>query len=196
MPAAASRRMKQRSIVAAGIFTFGLGGLIALLAWLTYLFTNEIALSSGRPAWSEVTWPFLPDEWGKGKAFRCKASDCGAEINVYVRAKIGFCNCTTGVADDEELSRLSDFPLMGGSIDAVGPGRAIQVAWMKGRSRSYAVSRRVGGSALSIAFNDRCDAIVATAMTGSARPDAVEPAILALLNESRVIRWAEITLGL
>jgi len=53
---------------------------------------------------------------GKGKAFQCKAADCGTEINLYLRAKIGFCNCTTGVADDEELERLSDFDLIGARL--------------------------------------------------------------------------------
>ena len=49
------------------------------------------------------------DEWGRGKAFRCEAADCGAEVNLYIRAKIGFCNCQTGVSDDAELERLGDF---------------------------------------------------------------------------------------
>ena len=190
--------MKQRHIVSMGGLAFGLGGLIALLSWLAYAYTSEIALSRGRPAWTEVSWPFAPDEWGKGKAFHCKAADCGNEVTVYVRAKIGFCNCTTGVADDAELERLSDFVLMGEKIDQLGPGRPIRVAWMNGRSRSYVVAKpvRAGRSALSVAFNDRCDAIVATAMIGGARPDAAEPTIIALLNDDRVIKWAEITLGL
>ena len=67
----------------------------------------------GQPAWTEVAWPFPIDQWGKGKAFRCKAADCGTEVNLYIRAKIGFCNCTTGVADDDELDRISDFDLLG-----------------------------------------------------------------------------------
>jgi hypothetical protein len=190
--------MKQRHIVSMGGLAFGLGGLIALLSWLAYAYTSEIALSSGRPVWTEVAWPFAPDEWGKGKAFHCKAADCGNEVTVYVRAKIGFCNCTTGVADDAELERLSDFVLMGEKIDQLGPGRPIRVAWMNGRSRSYAVAKpmRAGRSALSVAFNDRCDAIVATALIGKARPDAVEPTVITLLNDDRVIKWAEVTLGL
>ena len=110
------------------------------------------------------------DEWGKGKAFQCKAADCGTEVNLYIRAKIGFCNCTTGVADDEELERISDFDLIGDKLAALGAGRPIAVAWMKGRSRPYAIwpgpaARR--RSALSVAFNDRCDAIVATAVIGT-----------------------------
>jgi hypothetical protein len=31
-------------------------------------------------------WPFLIDQWGEGKAFQCKAADCGAELNLYIRA--------------------------------------------------------------------------------------------------------------
>jgi hypothetical protein len=68
---------------------------------------------------------------------------------------------------------------------------------MKGRSRSYAVARpnRPGKSALSIAFNDRCDAIVATVVLDGA-PIAIEPAALEFLNSKTVLRWAEVTLGL
>src|SRR5450432_3953884 len=64
------------------------------------------------PVWIETKWPFLMDQWGEGKAFQCKAADCGAELNLYIRAKIGFCSRTTGVADDNELERLSDFDFM------------------------------------------------------------------------------------
>ena len=63
-----------------------------------------------------MAWPFLPDEWGKGKASIAVPPTAGREVNLYIRAKIGFCNCTTGVADDAELERLSDFNLMGDKI--------------------------------------------------------------------------------
>ena len=56
-----------------------------------------------RPVWTEVGWPFPLDQWGRGRAFQCKAADCGREVKLYLRAKIGFCNCATGVADDAEL---------------------------------------------------------------------------------------------
>jgi hypothetical protein len=49
---------------------------------------------------------------------------------------------------------------------------------------------------LSVGFNDRCDAIVATAVLGEGRPGAIEPAVLAFLNSRTVLRWAEVTLGL
>ena len=190
--------MKGRGIIAVVAAAFGLGGLIGTVAWLALGYAKEVALSNGQPTWTEVAWPFVLDEWGKGKAFRCKASDCGTEINLYVRAKIGFCNCTTGVADDDELDRISDFTLMGEGVANLGPGRPIGVAWMKGRSRSYTVATpiRAGRSALSVGFNDRCDAIVATAVVGRDRPDAIEPKVIEFLNGKTVMRWAEVTLGL
>ena len=42
-----------------------------------------------RPVWTETDWPFGADPWGKGKAFRCRADDCGGEVQLYVRAKLG-----------------------------------------------------------------------------------------------------------
>jgi hypothetical protein len=103
-----------------------------------------------QPSWTELPWPFPMDQWGKGKAFQCKAADCGAEVTVYIRAKIGFCNCATGVADDEELDRISDFDLMGNQLTALGPGQPITVAWMKGRSRAFSVggAQQAGRSAV------------------------------------------------
>ena len=74
------------------------------------------------PVWTEMAWPFPNDPWGKGKAFRCGAAHCGAEVNVYLRAKSGFCNCTTGVAVDDDVARMGDLVLVG---DA---GRAIAEA--------------------------------------------------------------------
>jgi hypothetical protein len=119
-------------------------------------------------------------------------------VTLYLRAKIGFCNCTTGVADDEELERISDLELVGRRPAASGPGRPITVAWMKGRSRAYEVSTSALSTAAvrTIAFNDRCDAIVATALIRGAEPAALEPAVLDFLNSATVLRWAEVTLGL
>ena len=101
---------------------------------------------------------------GTGRAFVCKALDCGTEVKLYVRAKLGSCNCSTGVADDADLDRMSDFDLIGAEVSPLGAGRPITVAWMKGRSRGYALSARnpPGKSAISVVFNDRCDMIVAT----------------------------------
>ena len=190
-------RLRTSTVIAMAA-AFILGGAVGAMALLPSgsLPIGQSA-STGKPVWAEIAWPFLNDEWGQGKAFQCKAMHCGAEVYLYLRAKIGFCNCTTGVADDEELERLSDFPLMGEGIDNLGDGRPIAVAWMKGRSRSYAIGKpiRAGKSALSVAFNDRCDAIVATLVLDG-EPAAIEPAALEFLNSKTVLRWAEVTLGL
>ena len=185
--------MRRTSIIIA-IAAFALGGMVGAYA----LLVERGAGGEPHPAWSETPWPFPIDQWGKGKAFRCKSADCGTEVTVYVRAKIGFCNCSTGVSDDEELDRISDYDLLGNKLAAQGPGREIKVAWMKGRSRAFAVSGapRSSRSALSVGFNDRCDAIIATAVHGAERSAEIEPIVLDLLNSKPVIRWAEVTLGL
>ncbi|UQR62604.1 hypothetical protein LRP30_38660 [Bradyrhizobium sp. C-145] len=151
------------------------------------------ALGEVRPVWSETDWPFGADPWGKGKAFRCKAEDCGGEVQLYVRAKLGFCNCATGVADDDDLDKMGDLALIG-KATPIGAGREIIVGPMRGRSRHY----RVEGNrnALSLAFNQRCDMVAATALVGPGAPASLEPAVLAFLNSDRMLKWAEIALGL
>lgn len=191
--------MKKSTAIAA-VFGFGLGGLVGastFVAWPLLDHRRELATPS-HPIWAEIEWPFPIDEWGKGKAFRCEAANCGVVVNLYIRAKIGFCNCTTGVSDDNELDRLTDFRLMGEKSSVLSPGRSINVAWMKGRSRGYAVSDsyRAKNSALAVAFNDRCDAIVATAVVAHDRPAALEPSVIEFLNSNTIVHWAEVTLGL
>jgi len=138
----------------AGFALGAFAGASAFFAWPMLVQSKALA-PPGKPKFAEVRWPFPTDEWGAGKAFRCAAADCGVEVDLYIRAKIGFCNCQTGVSDDNELDRLSDFALMGEKLSVLGPGREINVAWMKGRSRPYAVSERyrAPNSALAIAFN-------------------------------------------
>jgi hypothetical protein len=184
--------------VIAGLSLGALAGLSAFFGWPMSVHSKALTPPS-HPKFAEARWPFPTDEWGEGKAFRCGQADCGAEVNVYIRAKIGFCNCLTGVSDDNELDRLSDFSLMGGEKTSVrGPGHEINIAWMKGRARAYAVSEpyRAPGSALAIAFNDRCDAIVATATVAHDPPTAVERSVIDFLNSEVVVHWAEVTLGL
>jgi hypothetical protein len=149
--------------------------------------------SHERPVWAEGTWPFPIDQWGQGWAYQCSAADCGIDVNLYLRPKIGFCNCQTGVADDEELDRVSDLDLLGSERSALGPGRPIMVHGMKGRSRGYKVG--TAKSALSLAFNNRCDVVVATVVAGD-EPVAQEQAVLEFLNGDLVLRWAEAVLGL
>ena len=190
--------MKGRGHFAFVAVAFGLGGSIATLAWLASGYVKEVVSSHGGSVWTEVAWPFAPDEWGKGKAFRCEASSCGAETNLYIRAKLGFCNCETGVSDDADLDRMGDLYLVGGQTAALSAGRPITVGHMMGRSRAYTFTARnpLGKTAISAAFNDRCDMIVATVVMPHDRPDAVEREAIEFLNGKTVMRWAEVTLGL
>jgi len=144
-----------------------------------------------RPAWTEFKWPFPIDQWGIGRAFACKPAECGVEVNVYLRPKIGFCKCATGVNDDDELARVGDNALLGANTVALAPGRVVEVAWMQGRSRAYRVSVPTRGQVLSIGFNDRCDVIVVLATLGAGDRDVLEPVVLAFLNSERVMRWVK-----
>jgi hypothetical protein len=171
------------------------GVLAAALLW--FGLPQHAAATATVPVWTEVAWPFPMDQWGKGKAFRCKASDCGAEVKIYLRAKIGFCNCTTGVADDEDLDRMGDLDLVG-VASPLGTGRPIGIASMKGRSRAYMLNARnpAGKSVISVVYNERCDMIAATAVLGHDRPEMTEPSVMEFLNGRTAMRWAEVTLGL
>ena len=98
----------------------------------------------------------------------------------------------TGVDGDDELERVGDNELIGADTVALGPGRPIEVAWMKGRSRAYrGADPMAAGQFLSIGFNDQCDVIVALATLGGGDPKAREPAVLAFLNGDRVLRWVK-----
>jgi hypothetical protein len=185
-----------RRIAGAAIAAVSLGSVLAAaLAWFDL--SQHAAATATAPVWTEIAWPFPTDPWGKGKAFRCKTADCGAEVNIYLRAKIGFCNCTTGVADDDDLDRMGDLALVG-EVSPLGTGRPISIARMEGRSRSYVLNARnpLGKTAISVVFRERCDMIAATAVLGHDRPAAIEPSVIEFLNGSTVMRWAEITLGL
>jgi len=153
--------------------------------------------SAVEPAWTEVKWPFPLDQWGIGKAFVCMPSDCGSKVDVYVRPKIGFCNCSTGVSDDAELERVGDTDLVSADVRPLGPGRPIKVGWMEGLVRAYRVSGATADKRLlSVAFNDECDVVVAVAALGNGDPAAAGPAIMAFLNSKPMVLWAKKELGL
>jgi hypothetical protein len=151
-----------------------------------------------RAVWVEAKWPFPMDQWGEGKAFQCKAADCGAAINLYIRAKVGFCSSALGVADDDELDRLSDFDLMEGSAVALTKSHEIKIAGMKGRIRAYVVTSlgRPRTYAFSIAFSSNDDAVVATALFEGAQLGAIESIVIQFLSGEIVQRWVTVNLGL
>jgi hypothetical protein len=148
-------------------------------------------------AWQEVKWPFPLDEWGIGRAFRCEAVDCGARIDLYLRAKVGFCNCATGVSDNADLDRVSDFELYSETFRGLTDGHAVDVGRLKGRSRLYQVSIPYAAprDMLAIAFNDQCDVAVATIVADGDRLSDAEALSLNFLKSDLIQRWAQAELG-
>jgi hypothetical protein len=184
--------MFRRSIIVAAIGS-ALAVATATASWIADQGHSQLKLA---PRWAEIAWPFPMDEWGTGKAYRCAAADCGHEVEVYLRGKLGFCNCTTGVADDAELDRLSDFDLLGGRAKPLSEGRPVRVAWMAGRSRAFALPGLLSRKAMmSVAFSNECDALVATAVFEQDAAPSAEPQVLAFLNSVAVERWAKAELG-
>src|SRR6266513_2675712 len=120
--------------------------------------------------WQEIAWPFPRDGWPAGRAFRCDVASCGAEAELYVRPKIGFCNCDSGVADDDEVDRVADLDLISERFAPLEPGRVIRIADMPGRLRSYELKMADGSrhAAVGIAVSRRCDLLVAVAQGKSA----------------------------
>jgi hypothetical protein len=135
------------------------------------------------PAWTEVSWPFLLDEWGTGQAFRCEDTACGPEARLFVRAKRGFCNCFQGVTDDAEVDRLTDFEFLGGGSRPLGPGRPVNLGDMAGRVRAFAVESAEAPSRRAVSFvvAKNCDALVATLVSDSAAAAAWDSRIADLL---------------
>jgi len=140
-------------------------------------------------AWQEIAWPFPRDGWPAGRAFRCGAGACGG-AEVYVRPKRGFCNCDTGVADDDEVDRVADIDLISAHFAPREPGQAIRVADMPGRLRSYDLAMPDGGRkiAAGIAVSHRCDLLVAVAQ-GTGDAPMIERAARAFLETPDMKRW-------
>ncbi len=140
--------------------------------------------------WHEIAWPFPRDGWPAGRAFRCASEFCGGEVEVYLRPKIGFCNCDTGVADDDEVDRVADLDLISARFAPREPGRAIRIADMPGRIRTYDLTMADGSrhSAVGIAVSRRCDLLVAVAQ-GRGPASAVQRVALEFLASGDMARW-------
>jgi hypothetical protein len=150
------------------------------------------------PAWTEVKWPFLMDEWGIGRAFQCEAETCGTAVALYIRAKIGFCNCTTGITDDDDLDRVSDLSLLSNKFVGLAEGHPVVVDEMTGRSRPYEVHLPLWRSqtAVAVVLHAKCDAVVATIVADREHLADAEQQALAYLGGETVQHWAKMTLGL
>jgi hypothetical protein len=145
---------------------------------------------SGNEGWREIAWPFPRDGWPAGRAFHCATAVCGDDVEVYVRPKIGFCNCDSGVADDDEVDRVADLDLMSERFAPLAPGDVIEVADMPGRLRSYDLRMQDGSrhTAVGIAVSRRCDLLVAVAQ-GTGAASGVQRAMLDFLRSSDMARW-------
>jgi hypothetical protein len=158
---------------------------------------GQNAAAAGRAQWTEVPWPFGMDEWGIGRAFTCKAADCGSDVALYLRAKVGFCNCTTGVTEDDDLDRVADLPLLSNAFVGLAEGRPVVVAGMSGRSRPYQVSLPLwrAQTAVAVVLHAKCDALVATIVADRDRLAGAEQYGLAFLGGAPVLDWAKLALG-
>src|SRR6478736_10268431 len=146
---------------------------------------------SGTGDWREIGWPFPRDGWPAGRAFRCDVAACREEIEIYVRPKIGFCNCDRGVADDDEVDRVADIDLLSERFSAVAPGEEVGLGEMRGRARRYDLDMADGvrHAAIGIAVSRRCDLFVAAAQ-GRGEAGAVQRAALAFLETPEMKLWA------
>ena len=95
------------------------------------------------------------------------------------RPKKGFCNCDTGVADDDEVDRVANLDLMSERFAAREAGHVIRVADMQDGSRR---------AAIGIAVSRRCDLLVAVAQ-GKGSPAEVRRAALEYLGSGDMTRW-------
>jgi hypothetical protein len=140
--------------------------------------------------WREIAWPFPRDGWPTGRAFRCSIDACGAEIELYVRPKIGFCNCDSGVADDDEVDRVADLDLISERFAPLEQGRAIRLADMPGRIRPYDLRLAEGPrrTAVGIAVSRRCNLLVAVAQ-GTGTLPRIQAIALQFLGSREIGRW-------
>jgi hypothetical protein len=141
--------------------------------------------------WQEIAWSFPRDGWPAGRAFRC--GSCGegeAGIELYVRPKIGFCNCDTGVADDDEVDRVADIDLISPRFAPVAPGAEVGIGEMRGRTRRYDLDMPDGARhvAIGMAVSRRCDLFVAAAQ-GPGEASAMQHAALAFLETEEMNTW-------
>jgi hypothetical protein len=167
--------------------------LIAFAVAIGALSGVAAAYVSARPSvegWHEVAWPFPRDGWPAGRAFRCDTVICGGEIELYLRPKAGFCNCDTGVADDDEVDRVADLDLLSEHFRALEPGKEIQVGGMSGRMRAYDLQMPGGTrrTAVGMAVSRRCDLMVVAAHGSSAEP-GLQRAALDFLATDTMAEW-------
>ncbi len=166
--------------------------LLSVFAVAICALSGSAAFQPARPVerWHEIAWPFPRDGWPAGRAFHCASELCGDDVELYVRPKAGFCNCDGGVADDDEVDRVTDLDLISERFVALEPGKAIRVAGMPGRLRTYDLRMSDGSrhAAVGMAVSRRCDLLVAVAQGKGAAP-RIQRVALDFLGSSDMARW-------
>jgi hypothetical protein len=149
-----------------------------------------------KPVWREIAWPFPRDAWPPGRAVRCDTEACGGVVEIYVRPKIGFCNCDTGVADDDEVDRVADLDLISARFAPKEAGKVVHVSDMSGRARDYDLKMPDGThhAATGIALSHRCDLMVAV-VQGEGEAPGLKQIALAYLESDDMHRWMTAALG-
>jgi hypothetical protein len=172
---------------------------IVVAALAIGVWSGVAAFEHARPqaeAWQEIAWPFPRDGWPAGRAFRCAGELCGGDVELYVRPKIGFCNCDSGVADDDEVDRVGDLDLISLRFTPLEPGKVVRIADMPGRLRSYDLKMSDGSqhAAVGIAVSRRCDLLVAVAQ-GKGGATGVQRVALDFLASDAVTKWMTSAMG-
>src|SRR6201995_4998504 len=172
---------------------------LVVTAFSSVAMVHFAAPGSGGEAvlWREIAWPFPRDGWPAGRAFRCDACGGGlGGVELYVRPKIGFCNCTTGVADDDEVDRVADLDLISPQFAPREPGSAVHVAGLAGRARAYDLAMGDGArhAAVGIALSQRCDLLVAVAQ-GNVSVGELQRVAFDYLASRELHRWMMAGLG-
>ena len=133
-----------------------------------------------------MRWPLLRDGWPNGIAFDCET--CGGGLSLYVRVKVGFCDCSKGVSDDDEIDRVGDVDLVVSEFEPEGAGHGEQVAGLPGRVRLYRSGER---RMATLAAGRDCNAIVATAVSrNEIGPEAIAMS-LARLSGPDILRFID-----
>jgi hypothetical protein len=180
-----------RTIAAMALVLGALSGAVA-----AYEIARPQAAGGPGAHWQEIAWRFPRDGWPPGRAFRCRSESCGEGVELYLRPKIGFCNCDTGVADDDEVDRVADLDLMSDRFVPLAPGEVVHVDEMSGRSRSYQLTMSDGTQhqAVGIAVSHRCDLMIAVTQGSGAAPE-LQRAALEFLASHEMTHWMMAALG-
>lgn len=149
--------------------------------------------ASEKSGWSAIKWPFPIDAWPEGRAFHCGPAECGMDVNVYIRPKIGFCDCYRGVSDDDEIDRVGDLAVLSQSYTPLAPGTIVSLGNIQGRARHFAVyaPNQAKQYAIGVALSRKCDVIVATVVGDSPISSRAEDSAFKLLNSQEIKHWIE-----